>query len=156
MIMSINTPKIKNRQLPISLKISGNATRRIAPTITPGIFPMPPRTTPKRIKTDCSNRNVTGDIAVIFTAKKQPATPRKAGNWVKTNEAKMAAPARETFEADEPMKIQTGMEVEHPRFGKGKIINLEGEGTNRKATVFFRGAGQKQLLLKFARLKVIG
>ncbi|MBL7111651.1 MAG: UvrD-helicase domain-containing protein [Bacteroidales bacterium] len=70
-------------------------------------------------------------------AKKQPATPRKF------------------FEADDPFKIQMGMEVEHPRFGMGKIISLEGEGTDRKATVFFREAGQKQLLLKFAKLKIV-
>ena len=53
------------------------------------------------------------------------------------------------------MQIRMGMEVEHPRFGKGKIIALEGEGTDRKATVFFGQAGQKQLLLKFAKLKIV-
>lgn len=51
--------------------------------------------------------------------------------------------------------IQVGMEVEHDRFGKGKILALEGEGPNRKATVQFAGVGQKQLLLRFARLKPV-
>ncbi len=51
--------------------------------------------------------------------------------------------------------LQTGMEVEHQRFGIGKVINLEGNGSNRKATVFFKSTGQKQLLLKFAKLKII-
>jgi DNA helicase-2/ATP-dependent DNA helicase PcrA len=51
--------------------------------------------------------------------------------------------------------IQTGMEVEHERFGKGKVISLEGSGPNTKATVFFPGVGQKQLLLRFARLKIV-
>jgi len=59
------------------------------------------------------------------------------------------------FVSDDPAKIQTGMQVEHPRFGMGKIINLEGEPPNRKATVFFKEHGQKQLLLKFAKLKII-
>jgi DNA helicase II / ATP-dependent DNA helicase PcrA len=48
------------------------------------------------------------------------------------------------------------MQVTHERFGHGKVINVEGDGQNRKATVFFQSAGQKQLLLKFARLKIIG
>jgi DNA helicase-2/ATP-dependent DNA helicase PcrA len=59
------------------------------------------------------------------------------------------------FRADDPAEIQSGMEVEHPRFGTGKVLNLEGPGPDRKATVFFREHGQKQLLLKFARLKII-
>lgn len=59
------------------------------------------------------------------------------------------------FQADEPSKIQTGMEVIHERFGNGKVISLEGESPNVKATVFFPEAGQKQLLLKFAKLKIV-
>lgn len=51
--------------------------------------------------------------------------------------------------------LQTGMQVRHERFGQGKVISLEGEGANKKATVFFPGIGQKQLLLKFAKLKII-
>lgn len=51
--------------------------------------------------------------------------------------------------------IHVGTEVEHDRFGKGKVLNLEGNAPNVKATVFFPSAGQKQLLLKFAKLKVL-
>jgi len=51
--------------------------------------------------------------------------------------------------------LQTGMEVEHGKFGRGKIVQLEGNGANKKATVFFKGVGNKQLLLKFAKLKVL-
>ncbi|MCD4772918.1 MAG: UvrD-helicase domain-containing protein [Bacteroidales bacterium] len=60
------------------------------------------------------------------------------------------------FESDDSQDLQTGMAVEHSRFGKGKIINIEGNGPNKKATVFFKGVGNKQLLLKFAKLKIIG
>jgi len=52
-------------------------------------------------------------------------------------------------------EIQVGMEVNHERFGIGKVINLEGVGPNKKATVFFHGIGQKQLLLRFARLRIV-
>ena len=41
------------------------------------------------------------------------------------------------------------------RFGIGDVINIEGRGENTKATVKFRNVGTKQLLLKFAKFKVI-
>lgn len=67
------------------------------------------------------------------------------------------APAREdpNFEPDNPDLIQSGMSVIHPRFGNGKVLQIEGEGNSRKATVFFKDSGNKQLLLKFARLKIV-
>ena len=49
----------------------------------------------------------------------------------------------------------SGMEVEHQRFGKGKVVAIEGKDANRKATVQFLAAGQKQLLLRFAKLKIL-
>ena len=52
-------------------------------------------------------------------------------------------------------KLKNGQLVKHEKFGTGKIINLEGEGGNKKATVFFNGIGQKQLLLKFAKLEIL-
>jgi DNA helicase-2/ATP-dependent DNA helicase PcrA len=60
------------------------------------------------------------------------------------------------FKPDNPDNIQTGMKVEHQRFGIGKVIHIEGVSPNRKATVFFQESGQrKQLLLKFAKLKIV-
>lgn len=56
---------------------------------------------------------------------------------------------------DDINDIQVGMQVEHARFGKGKIISIDGAGANKKATVFFNGIGQKQLLLKFAKLRIL-
>ncbi len=59
------------------------------------------------------------------------------------------------FKPDEPSLIQAGMNVEHQRFGTGKVIHVEGEEPNRKATVFFQQIKQeKQLLLKFAKLRI--
>lgn len=46
--------------------------------------------------------------------------------------------------------------IEHERFGQGRVIRLEGSGENMKATVQFSNIGVKQLLVKFARFKVIG
>jgi len=48
------------------------------------------------------------------------------------------------------------MVVEHQRFGQGKVLQIEGVAPNLKATVFFKSGQQKQLLLKFAKLKIKG
>ena len=52
--------------------------------------------------------------------------------------------------------LHEGAVIEHQRFGVGRVMKLEGIGENQKATVEFRNAGTKQLLLKFARYKIIG
>jgi DNA helicase-2/ATP-dependent DNA helicase PcrA len=59
------------------------------------------------------------------------------------------------FEASDTSQLQTGMQVEHPKFGTGKVIAMEGSGPNTKATVFFPAVGNKKLLLRFAKLKVL-
>ncbi len=51
--------------------------------------------------------------------------------------------------------IMPGMKVQHEKFGIGKVLGIEGAGDSRKATVFFEGVGQKQLMLKFAKLTII-
>ncbi len=58
------------------------------------------------------------------------------------------------FDGDDPEKIRIGMYVEHQRFGRGKVLDIEGEMPAKKARVLFPNAGEKQLLLKFARLKI--
>ena len=52
--------------------------------------------------------------------------------------------------------LREGCQIEHQRFGVGTVIKIEGTGENTKATVTFRNAGTKQLLLKFAKFKIIG
>lgn len=59
------------------------------------------------------------------------------------------------FAPSDTSKLQVGQEVEHERFGFGKVINLEGNKPDIKATVFFKEIGQKQLLLKFAKLRIV-
>ncbi len=56
----------------------------------------------------------------------------------------------------DPGSLNVDMKVKHQRFGKGKVVAMEGSGKSAKATVVFAGAGKKQLLLKFARLKILG
>ena len=51
--------------------------------------------------------------------------------------------------------LEVGQRVEHDRFGYGTIVSMEGEGPNRKAVVDFENGGQKTLLLKFAKLRIV-
>lgn len=77
-----------------------------------------------------------------------PSVPPKK-NLVKVN----AASSNTGGSLDINFKV--GDNVVHEKFGKGKVINIEGAYPNAKATVFFPEAGQKQLLLRFAKLEVV-
>ena len=53
-------------------------------------------------------------------------------------------------------ELREGVRIEHMRFGVGTVVRIEGTGENTKATVEFTNAGTKQLLLKFAKFKILG
>jgi DNA helicase-2/ATP-dependent DNA helicase PcrA len=55
----------------------------------------------------------------------------------------------------EVIKLEAGNEVEHMRFGKGKVLSIEGVGQDKKAEIDFETGGIKKLLLKFAKLKML-
>jgi DNA helicase-2/ATP-dependent DNA helicase PcrA len=59
------------------------------------------------------------------------------------------------FQPDDPSRIVEGMTIEHQRFGLGKVTAIEGDAHDRKATVVFVDGTPRQLLLKFARLKIV-
>ncbi len=59
------------------------------------------------------------------------------------------------FSPSDTSNLQVGMEVEHERFGFGKVLQIEGNKPDIKATIFFKELGQKQLLLKFAKLRIV-
>ncbi len=59
------------------------------------------------------------------------------------------------FKAAEIEDLQVNMEIEHQRFGLGKILKIEGAASNKMATVRFSKIGEKQLLLRFAKLRIV-
>jgi DNA helicase-2/ATP-dependent DNA helicase PcrA len=59
-----------------------------------------------------------------------------------------------TSPSPEALALSVGMEVEHARFGKGVVQVIEGQGADKKAAIAFKGFGVKNLLLRFAKLKV--
>lgn len=99
------------------------------------------------------------DRKINKPVKKQSTTKAPLSNMQRKNLKKLTH-VRNTGMGTDPKntifeELQNGMEVEHEKFGRGKVINIEGAGSSKKATVFFNGVGQKQLLLKFAKLKII-
>jgi DNA helicase-2/ATP-dependent DNA helicase PcrA len=59
------------------------------------------------------------------------------------------------FTPDDVNSIQASMEIEHQKFGIGKIIAVEGSGDNKIATMFFSGIGEKRIMLKYAKVKIM-
>lgn len=57
-------------------------------------------------------------------------------------------------ESQEVIEIKQGLWVQHEMFGKGKVIRISGEGESAKAVVHFDDYGVKNLILKFARLRL--
>ena len=61
------------------------------------------------------------------------------------------------FNASNPNNIQTGMIVLHQKFGKGKVLNIEGSADNKLATIFFQEVENpsRKIMLKFAKLEIV-
>jgi len=59
------------------------------------------------------------------------------------------------FVPDDTTEIKVSDVVEHQRFGKGKVVLLDGDFGNKKATIEFDEYGKKQLVLKFAKLRFV-
>jgi DNA helicase II / ATP-dependent DNA helicase PcrA len=85
---------------------------------------------------------------------KAETTPFLKSSFQRKIENIKAESGKETVADGEVIsEIVPGMMVEHQRFGVGKVLQVEGVFPDLKATVFFHNAGQKQLLLRFARLR---
>ena len=99
----------------------------------------------------------------VMNQRKQPSQIHSGGRkLVNMNQATRTPPGpasssslpSKDFTPSDPGMIKVGTRVEHPRFGVGTVHQLEGTGSNIKATVLFP-IGTKQLLLKFAKLRVV-
>ena len=103
-------------------------------------------------------RMVTDNGPSMFDGGEIPQEPRRFVKPAPPRNLRKITPAVSSS-AGQTSSVQglaVGQVIEHERFGIGDVINVEGTGDNCKATVHFRNVGNKQLLLKFARFKVIG
>ena len=89
-------------------------------------------------------------------ALKNEASPALKMNFLRKAEQLQSENRQGEFNVNEDISgFVPGAVVEHQRFGIGKILQVEGIPPDIKATVFFHNAGQKQLLLRFARLRIL-
>lgn len=97
-----------------------------------------------------------GSFARVTGLKVRPAETVRALSEVKTKrQGQIIGNSGNVKVQNTVSGLQEGCLIEHERFGIGKVIRLEGDGDNKKATVTFEHVGTKQLLLRFARFKVL-
>lgn len=111
------------------------------------------------------NADIFGDVdkSKLRLNKPMAGTPPK---WITDNEPKPDLNIRKLkpmgsspSQSSSPVidsKLVIGNVVMHERFGRGKVLNLEGVGADKKAEIHFEVGGIKKLLLRFAKLDVIG
>ena len=93
----------------------------------------------------------TDDEGVVSASK--PTVNRNIFNTPKT--AAPLPPEDPNFVPGDISNLQVGDQVQHQRFGKGVVTELEGEGQNKKAKVNFEQIGTKVLVLKFAKMRIV-
>lgn len=111
------------------------------------------RTSPFAIKTNFSSRQ----SPKVFSTERPKAQVIPTPQPTRLLKKVSTVVSRPSVAGEIPITgLQAGNVIEHERFGIGDVVSVVGTGDNCKATVRFRNAGEKQLLLKFARFKVIG
>jgi len=90
-----------------------------------------------------------------FKQKKTDSIDYTKRNFKKITKQEAKTISISTSHLKQTNTINIGNIVEHDRFGQGEVILLEGEFPNIKAMINFKNVGKKQLLLKFAKLKII-
>ncbi len=109
------------------------------------------------------------DSSFIKTSRKfeqKPIMPKETSHYAKSLVSSIKKPINQVnnsnyvhqpsgdFKPSDTSNLTEGMKVEHPKFGFGKVVNLDMDGANRKAKVLFDNFGEKTLLLSFAKLKI--
>lgn len=96
------------------------------------------------------NKPVAGTPPAYITSQE----PISTANIRRLKPVNASSSSSKSITVDSNLKI--GNIVMHERFGKGEIVNLEGVGADKKAEIRFDIGGLKKLLLRFAKLDVIG
>ena len=114
---------------------------RFLEEVDPGVVRTETGATIKQNRSRFSSGSESGDTEIEYDWK-QPVTTKK--------------PSGATYEYeydDDPFSV--GTTVMHPSFGPGKILQRNGSGKDTKVVVFFKDRGQKTLMLRAAKLKVL-
>ncbi len=117
-------------QIAVSSSVSGNESKGTSSSKQKLSFRIEPKTNPPA---SISQKNVIGKLKRVDSVT-SAYSPKSASNSI---------------------NISKGQHVTHDKFGIGEVIDIEGEGSNKKAIIFFDGIGEKTLLLQFAKLTII-
>ncbi|QDO95340.1 AAA family ATPase [Formosa sediminum] len=126
--------------------------RRMNPMLDANIFGDADTPTPGNIRFKPAKQlpiQKKGSPKLQGPAKVQISTPKKLTPVSQTNAASGEANLFDN-------KLTAGNIVKHLRFGKGEVLKIEGVGADTKAEIKFENGGNKKLLLRFAKLEVIG
>jgi len=105
-------------------------------------------TPPRGIGKSLSGRSMNFEQPFTGGLNRRPASP--GGAFKSINEVSGSKSS-----SNNPTDVKVGYNVIHDRFGKGKVTKMEGEGADKKATIFFPHHGAKTVLLRFANLTVV-
>ena len=86
----------------------------------------------------------------------RPEPVRQASLFQTETPAPLDTPEGVHYEYDGLEGLQPGRIVQHPTFGRGKVIKIEGFGESLRLEIVFSGIGLKKIMAKYARLKMIG
>lgn len=89
------------------------------------------------------------DVASMIPSLGAVAPPRRTASA-------QTAFGSSNMEFSDLSRLAAGNGVIHPKFGKGTVKKIEGKGDERKATVVFDESGDKVLVLKYAKMKIVG
>lgn len=97
------------------------------------------------------------DRSASVVQRERPSTPTPPNNFTSVNTVR-ARPGltKSNSPGDDLSGLTPGMTVEHEKFGRGKVVSVDGKDNERKATIVFETSGSKVLLLKYARLTISG
>lgn len=86
----------------------------------------------------------------------QDDRPLESRKWIEAK-PKYTKEVIQHFAASPSEAIQSGMVVLHQKFGKGKVLHIEGVKDNRVATILFQEIDnpQRKIILKFAKLQIL-
>ncbi len=101
----------------------------------------------KHINTYAEVRNFSDAKRLIRSFQGAPQQLRKLPKY-------LSAPTS-SFTAGDTLQLKPGMQVQHPVFGVGLVLSVEEFGNQEKARINFENVGEKTLLLKFAKLKMV-
>lgn len=113
-----------------------------------------------KTETTSLEKGAEGSTGGFWDSMRRGATPSKPSPTLRERRVMPnATPVGETSHINtlskEANMLQEGDTIEHERFGIGKVTSIENQGNDRRAFVEFEKAGNKQLLLKFAKFRII-